>query len=174
MARNELTPWRWGGLRRSEEDEGHGFEGFRREIDELHRNLDRLFENVWKGGPTSSLLPELWSRGDVSADLDFSEDEKAFYVSVELPGLDEDDVSVSLSDRVLTISGEKSAEKEDRDKNAYKRERAFGSFRRVLEVPGDVDIDNINATFKKGVLSIELPKTQESQQKVRRIPIKAA
>lgn len=175
MARNELTPWRWGGLRRSpEKEEGRGLESFRRDIDELHRSLDRLFDEVWSGGSTSSLLPEFWSRGDVTADLDVSEDDRAFYVSVELPGLDEDDVSVSLSDRLLTISGEKNAEKENKDKNTYRRERAYGSFRRTVEIPGDVDIDNIDAKFKKGVLSIELPKTKESQQKVRRIPVKAA
>lgn len=173
MARGELTPWRWGGLRRFGED--RGFESFRREIDELHRSLDRLFEDAWGGGPTSSLLPELWTRGgDVTAQLDVSEDDKAFHVTVELPGLDQKDVSVSLSDRVLTISGEKKAEKEDKDKNTYRRERAYGSFRRVVEIPGDVDLDKIEAKFDKGVLSIELPKTKEAQQKATKIPVKAA
>lgn len=174
MARNQLTPWSWGGLRRFEPERAPAFEGFRREIDDLHRSMDRLFEEVWNTGPASSLLPELWSRGDVAAQLDVSEDDKAFHVAVELPGLDEDDVSVSLTDGGLTISGEKKAEKEDNDRNTYRRERAYGSFRRVVDIPGDVDVDNIEARFSKGVLTIDMPKSQESRENVRRIPVKAA
>lgn len=174
MARNELAPWRWGGLRRLEPERAPAFEGFRREIDDLHRSMDRLFEEAFSGSPASSLLPELWSRGDVTAQLDVSEDDRAFHVAVELPGLDEDDVSVSLADRRLTISGEKKAEREDNDRNTYRRERAYGSFRRVVDIPGDVDVDNIEARFSKGVLTIDMPKTQESRENVTRIPVKAA
>jgi HSP20 family protein len=119
-------------------------------------------------------LPELWSRRDVVPQLDVTEDDQAFHVTIELPGLDEKDVTVSLAERVLTISGEKKAEKEEKEKNAYRRERAYGSFRRSLEIPADIDTGRIEAKFKKGVLSIDLPKTKESQQKATKIPVKAA
>jgi HSP20 family protein len=115
------------------------------------------------------LLPELWSRREVVPQLDVTEDDRAFHVTVELPGLDEKNVAVSLDDRVLTISGEKRAEKEEKDKNSYRRERAYGSFRRAFEIPAKIE-----ARFKKGVLSIDLPKTKEAQQKTTRIPVKAA
>jgi HSP20 family protein len=84
------------------------------------------------------------------------------------------DVDVSLTDRTLTISGEKKDDKEKKDKGVYRRERAYGSFRRVMELPGDVDADKIHASFQDGVLTIDLPKSKEAQEKVRRIPVKAA
>ena len=173
MARGDLIPWRWGGLRRLD-PEDRGFHLLTRDFESLHRGLDRLFEDIWGGRPSPSLLPELWGRRDVVPQLDVTEDDKAFHVSIELPGLDEKDVSVSLADRVLTISGEKKAEKEEKEKSAYRRERAFGSFRRVLEIPAEVDAERIEAKFKKGVLSIELPKTKEAQRKATKIPVKAA
>jgi len=173
MARSDLIPWRWGGLRQFE-PEDRTFAAFRREMDSLHRNLDRAFEDIWGESPSSTLLPELWSRKEVVPRLDVTEDDQAFHVSIELPGLDEKDVAVSLTERTLTISGEKKAEKEEKEKNSYRRERAFGSFRRVLEIPTDVDAARIEARFKKGVLTIELPKTKEAQQKVTKIAVKAA
>jgi HSP20 family protein len=154
--------------------EDRGFDFFTRDIESLHRGIDRLFEDVWGGRAGTSLLPELWSRRDVVPQLDVTEDEKAFHVTIELPGLDEKDVNVSLADRVLAISGEKKAEKEEKDKNAYRRERAYGSFRRALELPGEVDAERIEAKFNKGVLTIDLPKTKEAQQKATKIPVKAA
>ena len=129
---------------------------------------------MWTGAPGSSLLPELWSRKEVVPELDVTEDDEAFHVTVELPGLDEKDVAVSLTERVLSISGEKKAEKEDKTKNSYRRERAYGSFRRVLEIPADVDAERIEARFKKGVLSIALPKSKEAREKVTKIEVKAA
>jgi HSP20 family protein len=154
--------------------EDRGFDFFTRDVESLHRGLDRLFEDMWGGRPGTSLLPELWSGRDVVPQLDVTEDDNAFHVTIELPGLDEKDVNVSLADRVLTISGEKKAEKEEKEKNAYRRERAYGSFRRVLEIPAEVDAQRIEAKFKKGILAIDLPKSKAAQQKATKIPVKAA
>ena len=88
--------------------------------------------------------------------------------------LDEDDVDVTLSGGVLTIRGEKKREEEEKGKDYYRSERHFGSFRRSLPIPVDVDETKIEAEFKKGVLNIELPKTREARDKVKHIPIKAA
>jgi HSP20 family protein len=169
MAIGELIPWRWGGLRRVDEDQP--FDAFRREMEALHRNIDRVFANAWSG---PSLLGDTWTTRDVVPRLDLTEDDKAFNVTVELPGMDEKDVAVSVADRVLTIRGEKKEEKEKKDKEVYRRERAYGSFRRVMELPADVDADKIEASFRKGVLTITLPKTKEAQAKVKQIPVKAA
>lgn len=173
MAPRDIAPWRWGGLRRSER-EGRPFESFRREMESLHRDMDRLFEGIWSEGGESSLLPEVWSRGNMVPQLDVTEDEKAFQVKVDLPGLDEKDMDITLSDRVLTIRGEKKEEKENKDENYYRRERAQGSFLRRIEVPAAVDESKIEASFKKGVLTVRLPKTKEAQEKVKRIAVKAA
>jgi HSP20 family protein len=170
MATGDMVPWRWGGLRRWERDE-RPFESFRREVDALHREMDRLFEGMWgEGGP---LLGE-WTRRDVMPQLDVSEDDKAFHVKVELPGLDEKDVDVTLSDRVLQIRGEKKEEKETKEKDYHRRERTYGAFRRSIEIPTAVDASKIEASFRKGVLTIDLPKTKEAQDKIKHIAVKAA
>lgn len=172
MAIGDLAPWRWGGLRRTRSEQG--FDAWRSEMEALHRNIDRVFEDMWSGGFDSPLLPDIFGGKDVMPKLDVSEDEKSVHVTVELPGMDEKDVSVSLTDRVLTIRGDKKQEKETKDKDVTRRERAYGSFRRSLEVPADVDAAKIEAKFRNGVLTIELPKTKEAQQKVKQIPVRAA
>lgn len=173
MAIGDIVPWRWGGLRRWE-PEGKPFENLRHEMESLHRDMDRLFEGVWNEGIGSSLLPDFWARGEVMPQLDATEDDTTFQVKIDLPGLDEKDVDVTLSDRVLTIRGEKKEEKETKEKDFYRRERAHGTFRRSIEIPIAVDATKIEASFKKGVLTIQLPKTQEAQEKVKHIDVKAA
>jgi HSP20 family protein len=143
-------------------------------MESLHREMDRLFEGLWSEGFGGSLLPDVWARGEIVPQLDVSEDDKSFAVRVDLPGLDEKDIEVTLSDRVLTIRGEKKEEKEAKEKEYYRRERAYGTFRRSIEIPAAVDATKIEASFKKGVLSIRLPKTKEAQEKVRQIEVKAA
>jgi HSP20 family protein len=107
-------------------------------------------------------------------DIDETEDEKAFHVSIELPGMDEKDVHITLSGRLLTIRGEKKEDEKEEGKDYYRRERSFGTFRRTLELPGEVDESNIEASFKRGILKVELPKTKEAQEKVKHIAVKAA
>ena len=86
----------------------------------------------------------------------------------------QDDVDISLSGGVLTIRGEKKREEEEKGKDYYRSERSFGSFRRSLPVPVDVDESKIEAKFDKGILYIELPKTEEARNKIKHIPVKAA
>jgi HSP20 family protein len=173
MAVRDIVPWRWGGLRRLEREE-RPFESFRREIESLHRDMDRLFDGLWGEGFGTSLLPEYWARQEVVPQLDVAEDDTAFHINIELPGLDEKDVDLTLSDRTLTIRGEKKEDKETKEKDFYRRERAYGAFRRVIEVPAAVDASKIEASFRKGVLTIDLPKTKEAQEKIKHISVKAA
>ncbi|HZD52704.1 MAG TPA: Hsp20/alpha crystallin family protein [Woeseiaceae bacterium] len=173
MAPGDLVPWRWGGLRRWGR-EASPFESFRREMDSLHREMDRLFEGLLSEGARPSALSEIWARGEIVPQLDLSEDDKAFSIKIDLPGMDEKDVDVTLSDRVLTVRGEKKEEKETKEKDFYRRERASGTFRRSIEIPADVDGAKIEASFNKGVLTIRLPKTKEAQEKIKHIDIKAA
>lgn len=173
MALGEMVPWRWGNLRRSGRDE-RTLEGFRGDIASLHREMDRLFDSLWNEGLGSSLLSGDWSRMDVTPQLDVTEDDKSFTVTVDLPGMDEKNVDVALSDRVLTIRGKKEEDQETKDKDYYRRERAYGSFRRSIEIPAAVDSSKIDAKFRKGVLTIYLPKTKEAQDKTKHIEVKAA
>lgn len=173
MAIGEMVPWRWGSLRRSERDD-RALEGFRGDIASLHREMDRLFESLWNDGFSSPVLSADWPRMEVVPQLDVSEDDKSFSVKVDLPGMDEKDVEVTLSDRVLTIRGKKEEDKETKDKDYYRRERSYGSFRRSIEIPSAVDSAKIDASFRKGVLTVHLPKTKEAQEKVKHIAVKAA
>jgi HSP20 family protein len=172
MAIGDLVPWRWGNLRRFDED--RSFDTFRTEMEELHRSIDRLFADAWSGKLAPPLLSDSWKATKITPSLDVVEDDKAFRVTVELPGMTDKDVAVSVTDRQLTIRGEKKEDKEKKEKDVYRRERAYGSFRRTIELPGDVDAGKIEAKFKDGVLTIDLPKTKEAQQRVKQIPVKSA
>jgi HSP20 family protein len=103
--------------------------------------------------------------------VDVAEMEDEIKVSAELPGLDNEDIDVSLSDDVLTISGEKKEEKEEKGKNYYRSERSYGAFRRDIPLPSQVDADKVDAVFQKGVLTITLPKTAEA--KAKKVTVKA-
>jgi HSP20 family protein len=116
-------------------------------------------------------LPAAFSRGIPAVDL--VETEKAFELSAELPGVDAKDLDVTLADGILTIKGEKSEAKEEKDKGYYLSERRYGSFQRSLELPRGVDSEKIEANFSNGVLKLILPKTPERQKKDRKITVKA-
>jgi HSP20 family protein len=105
--------------------------------------------------------------------IDMSEDEKAYKITAELPGLDAKDVDVSVSGNTLVLKGEKRQEKEEKDKNYYFSERSYGSFQRAFELPASVDRDKVAADFAKGVLTITLPKTAEAQKQAKRIEVKS-
>lgn len=173
MTLKDIVPWRWGGLRHWDE-EPRPFESFLREMDTLHKEMDRLFEDFWKGSGSHASMASPWHRGGLTPRVDETEDEKAFHVRIELPGMGQDDVDVTLSGGVLTIRGEKKRDEEEKGKDFYRRERAFGAFRRSLPIPVEVDESKIDARFEKGILYIELPKTEEAQKKVKHIPVKAA
>jgi HSP20 family protein len=173
MTTKRIAPWRWGGLKRWE-SEANPIQNFRSEMEALRRDMDRLFEDFWQGDRLSLTVPESMGSMDLMPRVDETEDEKGFHVRVELPGMDQKDVDITMSDGFLTISGEKKQDEEETGKNFYRKERSFGSFRRVLQLPGDIDESKIDASFKKGVLSIELPKTEEARKKVKHISVKAA
>jgi HSP20 family protein len=174
MSIRDMVPWRWGGLRHWEGSNERTARSFDSQIEALHREMDRLFEDLWVGGGDRSLFAGPMRSMEFLPRVDETEDEKAYYVNIDLPGMDEKDVDISVTDRVLTIRGEKKEEEEDKGKDVYRRERSYGSFRRMLQLPGEVDQSKIEASFSKGVLRISLPKTAEAREKVRHIPVKAA
>ncbi len=139
----------------------------------LRREIDRLFEDFTGG----FLLDPFRRFGErirhYSPTLDVSETDKNVVVNVELPGMDEKDIELSLTDNHLMIRGEKREEKEEKRKGYYRTERSFGEFSRVIPVPTGVDTNKVSAVFKKGLLSITLPKTEEAHGTVKKILIKA-
>jgi HSP20 family protein len=153
----------------------------------LREEVDHLFEDFaweWPVGPFSSrrrrLLAPLrgFSTGwSVSAPVaDIVDLKKEIQVRVELPGMEEKDIEVEVSDNMLTIKGERKEEREEGEKEGryYLSERRYGSFERSLRLPESADRDKPEATFSKGVLTIKFPKTKDALQKTKKIQIKAA
>jgi HSP20 family protein len=97
--------------------------------------------------------------------VDVIEGKGEITVKAEIPGCEAKDIEVKLDGRTLTISGEKKQEKEEKDDNFHRVERSYGNFCRMLELPGEVDPEGIDATYKKGVLKLVLKKTRESEAK---------
>lgn len=101
--------------------------------------------------------------------LNVVEGEHSFTITCELPGVAKDDVSITIEDGVLTLAGEKKREEEHKDKSWHRIERAYGSFQRQMTLPKGVDGDKADATFKDGVLTIELPKTEQAKPKTLKV-----
>jgi HSP20 family protein len=138
----------------------------------LHREVNRLFDDVLR-----DLGPGLPSFGNGSAfragwpSVEIVEADKEIKVTAEVPGLEEKDIEVLLNDGVLTLKGEKRSESEDMDRQFS--ERYYGRFERRVPLGVEVDEDRIDATFRNGVLTVILPKTEKAQSQVKRIAIKS-
>lgn len=103
--------------------------------------------------------------------LDMYEEKGDVVVKAELPGMNKEDIEVTLSDSTLTLKGEKKKEEEAKEKDYYRCEREFGSFLRTVELPADVKAEGIKATFKDGVLEIHLPKSEKAKEKEVRVQV---
>jgi len=151
------------------------FEALRNQVDRLLHD----FQNGFLQAPSYRTLLDIdpfWRRDlgfSVTPAIDIVEKDKAFEVTAELPGLDAKNIDLQLSDGTLTIKGEKQEEKEEKTKDRYVSERRYGSFRRSLQIPGNVDAEKIEANFKSGVLTVTLPKSPEAQKKQKTIPVNA-
>lgn len=145
---------------------------------EMERLFDRFSHNFDMPSFGSLAGSEhFWPKTDgefMPLAVDVSEDDKTYTITAELPGIEEKDVDVNVTDDVLTLKGEKRAEKEEKDKSHYLCERSYGAFQRSFSLPADVDINKIDAKFMKGVLTVTLPKNPEAQPASRKIRIKAS
>jgi len=136
----------------------------------LQREIDRLFDDFSRGFPTFASFGN--GKSDLLPSMDVTETDKQIEITAELPGLEEKDVQINVADNLLTIRGEKKAEKEEKDKNYRLVERSYGSFERTLELPDGVNLDAIQASIAKGVLKVTVPKPAPAQ--VKKIDVKAA
>jgi HSP20 family protein len=139
-----------------------------RELNTIQSEMNRLFNSFFEStspgnGPTSV-------RRWIPA-MDLVESDEDFVLHADLPGLGEDDVKIELEDNVLTVSGERKLEHEDRKEGYYRVERASGAFRRSLTLPEGIDPERIAASFENGVLEVRIPKPE--QRKPRKVTISA-
>ncbi len=180
----KLVPWNW--FKKEEEQETkpvaihHTYPqgSFYGPLAQLHQEIDRLFDTVFRGfaawpfgneGPVARL-----GEGILKPTLDIGATEKEYTITVEVPGVDEKDIQIELAGNTLTIRGEKRQEKEEKDKNFYRMERAYGTFQRVLSLPDDADQEHIEASFSKGVLTITIPRRAQRQEESKTIEIRKA
>ncbi|MEJ5258751.1 MAG: Hsp20/alpha crystallin family protein [Anaerohalosphaeraceae bacterium] len=168
MALMELVPWRTG--RRNLSVRGS-------ELDNpfvaLQRQMSRLFDDFfsdfglqpWKGwtGFDGGFYPR----------MDVAETDKEITITAELPGIDQKDIEISLTDGVLTLKGEKKQSSEEKKEGYYHSERSFGAFSRSVALPVEVDENKVEATYKDGVLKIRLPKTENQKARAKKIEVKA-
>jgi len=168
MAITDLIPWKKRGAK---------FSVVRQDFSDFallsQNETDCMFEDFFRdpfGLTRYEDVGPAW--GGFNPRVDISETDKEYIVSAELPGLEENDVQVSLSHHTLTISGDKKAEKRDKGKNYYRVERSYGSFSRSISLPDEVDEDKIEAAINNGALKVNLPKTAEATSQRKQITIK--
>jgi HSP20 family protein len=133
----------------------------------LQREIDRVFEDFGRGWP--------WAAG-VARDLklNVAETDKEIEVTADVPGMEPKDIKVELRDGMLTIKGERQAEKDDKGKDYHLVERSYGMFERAVMLPAEVDVEKVAASFDKGVLTVSLPKKPGAADNARKIEVKAA
>ena len=188
MSIKKLIPWNW--FKKEEESAGNAVAVQRtpagesddylsRSMAQFHREVDRLFDQAFRGFGLSSfgsrrpLLPRM--NGDIlKPTLDLGATDKAYTITVEIPGVDENDVKLEIANDTLTIQGEKKQENEEKGKNFYRMERSYGSFQRVLSLPEDADQNGVTATFKKGILTVRMPRKALPETDVKQIEVKSA
>ena len=146
--------------------------GFGREVDQLQDSIQRMFDNPFS--LAAARFPRIEALGWVPP-FEITETDKALMMTVELPGLDKNDVKIDISDNVLTLRGEKKSEHTEKDekKEFFLEERSYGVFERSFTLPPTVNVEKVTAQFEKGVLKIMLPKSEVVKPRGREIAIEA-
>ena len=152
-------------VRKGRTDDDHPFYS-------LQREMNGLFDNFFRGFDLAPRNLAANGMGMFSPSVDVKENEKEFVIKAELPGVEEKDIDVTVTNDSVIIKGEKKEEKEDKDKNYYYMERSYGSFSRVIPLEAEIEADKAEASFKNGILNIKIPKNQTAKAKGTKVPIK--
>ncbi len=133
-----------------------------RDLDTMQKRMNRLFNDFFSGreGDGDDLILGSWNPA-----VDVVEHDDSYVIEAELPGMNKNDIKISVTNDVLTIQGEKKVEKEDKKKNFHRTERSYGSFSRTFSLPGNVKADKVEAEFNNGVLTVKVPKSEEAKPK---------
>ena len=166
MARS-LTPFEWGSLAPRG---ALGTDSF----STLHREMDRLFDSFMRDFNMPAVAGSDNAPMVAMPRIDVSETDKEIRIDAELPGVKENEIDVELVDDMLSIHGEKKAEKEDQRKGYHVKERSYGSFARSMRLPFSADPDRVKASFNNGVLTITVAKPEESKGHSHKIAIKGS
>lgn len=140
-----------------------------KELEEMEKRLSTLFGNAPR--TTSGEKKEALAVADWSPLVDISEDEQEYVVKAEIPEMKKEDIKLNVHEDVLTISGERKYEKEEKGKKYHRVERAYGSFLRSFTLPEDADGSKVSAEYKDGVLKVHLPKSEKAKPKAIEVKI---
>lgn len=151
---------------------------------DLRSEIDRVFDQALTNWPGFGRLSDWHPLKEMEAmfagrrmgrfpPTDIQEGDKAFTVSMELPGLTPEDIEISLAENMMTVTGEKKTESDETGEGFHLMERTYGSFERSFRLPEGVDATRIDAAFDNGILVVTLPKKPEAQKKARKVAVKA-
>ncbi|HEY5600017.1 MAG TPA: Hsp20/alpha crystallin family protein [Candidatus Manganitrophaceae bacterium] len=138
-----------------------------RELRKMQDEMDRMFSSFWTKTDHDLAEGVAWMPS-----VDMYEDKDQIVVKAELPGVRKEDVSLALTEDILTIKGERKYEREEKRENYFRLEGSYGMFHRALQLPRPVKFDAVKAEFKDGVLKIILPKAEESKTREIKIEVK--
>ncbi|MDL1893980.1 Hsp20/alpha crystallin family protein [Sphingobacteriales bacterium CHB3] len=135
---------------------------FPSDIVSMQKEINHMFDRFFRGGTLEEgdIMPTTWLPA-----VDLVEKDNEFVAKVELPGVNKDDVKITLQENILTIRGEKKEEKETKESSYHRLERSYGSFQRSFTLPTTVKADKVEAQYKDGILTINLPKAEEAKRK---------
>ena len=184
MDMKKLAPWNWF----KDEEENHPYtpttqngEGHRTHMTRpgtsLQNEMDLLFSRLMEGhGMRPKAMDYFFGQAAhetlLRPKVDINASDQEYTISVEIPGIKQDDIKLEIKDNCLTIAGEKRQEAEDKSKGYYRMERSYGTFQRRLSLPEDADNEDIDARFSDGILTIRLPRKENSTAATRQIPVK--
>ncbi|MES0872488.1 Hsp20/alpha crystallin family protein [Sinimarinibacterium thermocellulolyticum] len=176
---SKWAPWNW--LRKEQDGRALPVRRGSKDVSPLwrvHDEIDRVFDDFFRGFGLPSLFTDDWPRaGDgamLQPRLDITETKNAYEISVEVPGVEQDDLELSVQDGVLIIRGEKRQEKREDGERYHRIERSYGAFQRELNLPADADADRIEANVRGGVVRIKVPRRADVASGARRIAISNA
>jgi HSP20 family protein len=129
-----------------------------RELDSLQTDMNRLFDRFFGAPAANGTAGRRWIPA-----MDLTETDNSLVLRADLPGVSEDDVEIEVKDGVLTISGERKSDHEEKGEGFHRVERSFGRFSRALNLPDGVDADQVEANFDAGVLEVRVPKPEETK-----------
>ena len=140
-----------------------------RDLSSIQEKMNQLFEDTFSRtrGRDEALGKGMWTPA-----VDIFETEEAVVVKAEIPGVERDQISVEIKDGILTLHGERKFEKEVKEENYHRIERAYGSFHRSFSLPSSVEQDKISAKFNQGVLEVTLPKKERAKPKQIKVDVK--
>ncbi len=192
MDLNKLNPWNWFKHEEStlstgsqvpvkraanEQQMPTSEQSFYNPVQQLRQQIDSLFDDTFRGFEFPSLRPKLpesgssWITQTFRPNLNVSSDNRCYEVTLEAPGMTENNLSIEVSGDILTIQGEKQEEKEDKDRHFYRIERSYGNFQRTLSLPDDANVDEIEANMKDGILKLMIPRREVMDSEARKISI---